>query len=219
MKILLEYVKSAKRFTVRDDISSEELKAIIAQEFNICEDKIKLQIYDKDFEAFCDMESLSEVKNLSRIKIINLESSFILDPFQVVETIISSPQTIEPENSGLRTRTWNNDCKISFSSFDVITSKELKTAEEEFAETGKLHKPSYRLKTHINDILSNELTKYGLYPTRTMYDDITRTLVKTFPSLKEPIGDGLSAWKIALQYRVQEIRRKVKNAETSINSG
>ncbi|XP_035231913.1 uncharacterized protein LOC118203736 [Stegodyphus dumicola] len=70
------------------------------------------------------------------------------------------------------------------------------------------------------DILSKELSDYSLYPTDEMYADITKKLIKNFPSLQDPIvGDGISCWKIALKYRMQEIRRKCKCNETSINSG
>ncbi|KAG8180578.1 hypothetical protein JTE90_018197 [Oedothorax gibbosus] len=161
MKIVLEYLQTAKRLSVKDDLSAEELDAIIDEEFGISADEIKLQIYDQEFQAFCDLESSSEVKHLFRIKLINLESFTVIS--ELVDTCASSPQTSEPENLGLRTRSWNNDFKLSFSSFDLITSEELKAAEEEFVATGKLHKPSYRLKSQINDVLSNELKKYGLY--------------------------------------------------------
>ncbi|XP_035223567.1 uncharacterized protein LOC118196249 isoform X2 [Stegodyphus dumicola] len=174
--------------------------------------------------AFCDLEHIEEIENFCRIKVLDLDdvASKSNSSPEPSTNIISHIEMSILNKNNLRKKPWRNglDFEISKDSFSVISRNELQKAETEYNSSLKLHKASHKLKREILDILSKELSDYSLYPTDEMYANVTKKLIKNFPSLQDPIvGDGISCWKIALKYRMQEIRRKCKCNETSINSG
>ena len=202
-----------KEFTFEDDVTLDACLNTCSSLFELNRERISLQIFDEEFQAFCDLEDIQELKNLSKIRIIdNLPPT--VQETQVPNTVLSD------DLQNLRRRSWNaSKYSISFESFSLASQEEMLAAAKTYKDTQKLHKASYKLKREINDILSKELTCYSLYPSQEMYQTSAETLIKNFPFLRDPIGDGTSCWNIALKYRMQEIRRKTKLHEVKVNAG
>lgn len=213
MKVLIEFGNSAKKVNFEDDVNFEKCVNTISTIFDLNIERIKLQVFDNDFNAFSDLEDMSEIKNLCRIRVIDNLGSLI----ETKEEVAILPSE---DLKNLRRRSWNaSNFSISLNSFSLASQDELSAAEILYASTEKLHKASYKLKREIIDILSKELTFYSLYPTQEMYKSTTETLIKVFPFLRDPIGNGTSCWSIALKYRMQEVRRKTKVDEVTVNAG
>lgn len=203
MEVCLEIDDTAKRVLIPKIIGESFLKKKISEVLDLtCE--IKIQIFVMKYNSFCDLESISEIEDGSRLKIMrvgNFESN-------------SNCQ------SNLRNESYNKKrINISIEDFSLISQSELKQAKERFADGGKYHKASYKLKMEINEIFAKKLMKYGMYPTNEMYDNAGKQLITEFCCLKEPIGNGWSGWKIAMKYKIQEIRRNLKSCETILNTG
>lgn len=215
MKVLIEFGNSAKKVNLEEDVSIEKCLNTISSLFDINIERVKLQIFDKDFSAFCDLEDVADIKDLCRIKVIDK-----LGSGSPIETIEEVPIVPSDDLQNLRRKSWNDsNFSISLNLFSLSSQEELSVADKHYTSTDKLHKASYRLKREIVDIMSKELTCYSLYPTQDMYKSITETLIRAFPFLRDPIGDGASCWNIALKYRMQEVRRKTKVDEVQVNAG
>lgn len=213
MKVLIEFGNSAKKVNFEEDISLENCLNTISSLYDLNIERLKLQVFDKDFNAFCDLEDITDIKDLCRIKVIDKLGSSI-------EKIEEVPILPSDDLTNLRRRSWNaSNFSISLNLFCLSSQEELSEADKHYSSREKLHKASYKLKREIIDILSKELTCYSLYPTPDMYKSTTETLIKAFPFLRDPIGDGTSCWSIALKYRMQEVRRKTKVDEVKVNAG
>lgn len=217
--MLLEYRLAAKRLIIStQNLTFDSLLTVVKKELNLSEEQLKIQIFDRDFNTFCDMENISELKHLSRLK-INDETINDISTANFEDAKWKTDEEITDPNLRKKSCTNVNNFCIPLSLFSQISREELTLAKELFENNNKLHTASYKLKAEIHDILSKEVTEYGLYPTDEMYTIATKKLVEKYPFLKDSIGEGYYCWKIALKYRVQEIRRKSKVLETKINAG
>lgn len=150
MKVLIEFGNSAKKVNLEEEISLEKLLNTVTSIFNLEAERVKLQVFDKDFNAFSDFEDIREIKDLCRIKVIDKLGSF--------QEMIEEAQPILPTNdsTNLRRKSWNSsNFSISIHSFSLIAQEELSSASNHYAaDNQKLHKASYKLKREIIDILS-----------------------------------------------------------------
>lgn len=196
------------------------LLSVVKKELNLPEnEELKFQIFDSDFKTYCDIENICELKHLSRLKINKETPNQDIEIPTYEDTKLKIDEGITDINLRKKSCTNVNNFNIPLSIFSQISREELALAKEAFEENGKLHTASYKLKVEIHDILSKEITEYGLYPTDEMYTIATKKLIKMYPFLKDSVGEGFYCWKIALKYRVQEIRRKSNALEATINSG
>lgn len=220
--MLIEYCSAAKRIILNTrDLTIESLLSIVKKELSLPEnDELNIQIFDSDFKTFCDMENICELKHLSRLK-INKETPNQDNEIPTYEDtkLTINEGIIMDINLRKKSCTDVNDFNIPLCVFSQISREELALAKEAFEDKGKLHTASYKLKVEIHDILSKEVTEYGLYPTYEMYTIAAKKLIKMYPFLKDSMGEGFYCWKIALKYRVQEIRRRSNALEATINSG
>ncbi|KAG8172798.1 hypothetical protein JTE90_022107 [Oedothorax gibbosus] len=216
MKVLIEFGDSAKKLHLEDNVSIEVCINAISEMFSINAESVKLQIFDAEFNAFCDLEEAIDIKNLSRIKVIDKTATFE-DGRSTMEEVHILPAE---NQKNLRQKNWNaSNLSFSVELFSLASREELVDADRNYTSCERLHKASYKLKREIIDIISKELACYSLYPSNDMYKSVAENLIEAFPFLRDPIGDGSSCWIIATKYRMQEVRRKAKVEEVTVNAG
>lgn len=222
MKILIECEKHCKRVTIEEGtaFNDESLNIIIREQFSLHDDtKFHLQIFDKDFNDFCDLNSIDEIVNLSKLRVILKDAQ--LTTAATNDTVTDNKTTENNENRKLRCESWiPGSIKVNIEDFSLPVRNLLDNALKEFLNNNRLYDPPNQVRKECKTVLENILKRYTVYPTSQQYEEVCWALIKEFPCLREPIGSGISGWKIALRYRIEDSRRKSKSLqEVKINAG
>jgi len=69
---------------------------------------------------------------------------------------------------------------------------------------------TWKYKYQFLDEICLELSLYTKYPTSAMYCDAARSIVDTYPYLKESIGSGYGGWKQALIDKMKNMRSTLR---------
>lgn len=75
MKLLIKIQNKSHRIIVESIESINDLKELINETFKIQKEEITLQIYDPDFQEFCELDTITEVQDKTIINVlVNVKS-------------------------------------------------------------------------------------------------------------------------------------------------
>lgn len=215
----------------------EDLKLEIQKQCSLTGD-FRIQYMDNDFNAFLNLTSTAELKNLDKVKVVsacvpehdlqvpqNASSSFCSSnsspgSSRISVDILSSSETSSSSSSNLRIDPWPTNFRLPI--FSYATDLQLKKANDEFVKTGALFSPPPKLKSDIMQSLASEILRYKPYPSDSEFDDVCKALITTYPFLRELGSEtGYSAWKITLKQKMGNFRSSLRSMgcfELKINS-
>uniref|UniRef100_A0A8C1X4F8 PB1 domain-containing protein n=1 Tax=Cyprinus carpio TaxID=7962 RepID=A0A8C1X4F8_CYPCA len=219
--------------------STEDLAQKITEMFQLDGD-IRLQYQDDDFGGeFVNLTTITDVQDKGTLKVIfkttgqnqtaastpaclmlcQADDSASVSSFETDDTVLlSSPD--ESVQSTSRSAPWPLVFPIPCFSYDSEII--LQQANAEFHENRTRLSPSPKLKSHILEVLAEEIIKYKAYPTDLDLNTVAEALINKHPCLREQGSyNGCYGWKISLKYKMANFRTKLRSvgcSEVSINS-
>lgn len=219
--------------------STEDLAQKITEMFQLDGD-IRLQYQDDDFGGeFVNLTTITDVQDKGTLKVIfkttgqnqtaastpaclmlcQADDSASVSSFETDDTVLlSSPDGSVQSTS--RSAPWPLVFPIPRFSYDSEII--LQQANAEFHENRTRLSPSPKLKSHILEVLAEEIIKYKAYPTDLDLNTVAEALINKHPCLREQGSyNGCYGWKISLKYKMANFRTKLRSvgcSEVSINS-
>lgn len=219
--------------------STEDLAQKITEMFQLDGD-IRLQYQDDDFGGeFVNLTTITDVQDKGTLKVTfkttgqnqtaastpaclmlcQADDSASVSSFETDDTVLlSSPD--ESVQSTSRSAPWPLVFPIPHFSYDSEII--LQQANAEFHENRTRLSPSPKLKSHILEVLAEEIIKYKAYPTDLDLNTVAEALINKHPCLREQGSyNGCYGWKISLKYKMANFRTKLRSvgcSEVSINS-
>lgn len=200
--------------------------------------RIRLQYKDTDFgEMFVNLASTAEIKDLSIVKVIQMDDHPIGSPISASGTSSSSSiqgrdsccvgssgidSTIILDRSPLSLRTIQWPKEFPIPRFSLETEIQLQKGNSEY-NTKKLRLAiGSKLLSDILGKLAEEIFKYKAYPKNEDYSEVAQALIKKHPCLSEPgSSSAFYGWKQRLKFKMANYRTQLKvhgTPEVVVNS-
>lgn len=209
MKILIQYKTSSK---VKEILDHNDIYNIIESTFGIKREFFSLQIYDKGFNEYVDLEDLSTLEDKSKIKVIDLainpdsqrtNFSSSISAIALSQTIVDAEVDVILD---LKSQ-WPSSVTLPITDFSEPLLKALENEQE----------LNWSLSSELVNHLASYAYKFKRYPNKTQRMQICEVLVQTFPHLKNNIGLGTGGWELKLLNKLKKMRQNDTSLETQLN--
>lgn len=176
MKILVEY-RSSSRILQSDE--GTDICSLIEMTYQIPPNSYLLKRYDRDFEAYVDIDNVHDITDKDRIKIeiLNVSEAAVSESFLSENTEIVSKETAEIVLN-LKDKHWPIKILLPYEDF----SKPLKKALDEQKDL------KWDMSKELIGHLANYCFQYSKYPSKIQRQQICLSLVERYPHLKSNIG-------------------------------
>jgi len=221
----------------------EELIEQVKHSCGLC-GGIRLQYKDEDFGMFVNLSSTSAIKDLTTIKVIqlNLDAAIVLQLVDVSndnlpadlsssghantshsersdsdDTVLLSSSSSE----GFRTEPWPKVFPIPIFSYD--TEGQLEKGNAEYTKSKERLTPSSKMLSDILEKLAEKIYSYKAYPNDADLSEVAEALTRKHPCLRQPDSFNESyGWKLRLKQKMSNYRTQLKShglaSEVMVNS-
>lgn len=228
--------------TVPDTV--EELIEQVRHSCGLC-GGIRLQYKDDDFGMFVNLSSTSAIKDLTTIKVVqlDLDTPIVLRLVDVSNdnlpddwSSFSQANTSHSERSdsddtvllsssssseGFRTEPWPKVFPIPIFSYD--TEGQLEKGNVEYMKSKERLTPSSKMLSDILEKLAEKIYSYKAYPNDADVSEVAEALTQKHPCLRQPDSFNESyGWKLRLKQKMSNYRTQLKShglaSEVMVNS-
>lgn len=218
MRLLLLFKEHSKVRMVQD---LTDLDSLIQQTYDLAPKSYYLQIYDKDFDEFIDLEDATSVQDKDKIKIQLLQPSSPVEAFCPENSLSLSTSSIvdedvnivvQPEDVSIVVQPahqlqWPHEVMLPFKDFSGPLQEALSSQKN----------LSWDHSREIIGHLANYAYSFKPYPSKRERLQICEALVQRYPYLRNDVGAGVGGWELKLLNKMKKLRQSDESLEVKLN--
>ncbi|XP_051780263.1 uncharacterized protein LOC127526999 [Erpetoichthys calabaricus] len=214
-----------RKVSCPDNVSTlEDLKSILCEKLNI-ESGFTIQFEDPDFNnELCNLTNISELpadkatlKIFWNILVTPIEENTLSD-FTVDTASVSSDSSLSLQTFN-RVEPWPKEFPIP--KFSLELELRLQKANELYEQKKIPLDVTRDIKMEILCKVSEVMFSYKAYPNESECEKVAAALIVKHPCLTEATGAGWLGWKVSIQYKMNNLRQKLRYAgcaEVQVNA-